>query len=65
MKARKGFKNGLEAAYKTAKDVEKVVIKPVGNAGLITVAECFPVAVKTAIHTYAAEAMPIVEGLLV
>jgi hypothetical protein len=39
MKARQSFKNRLDAARQTEKDIEKGVVKPTGKVGLIPIAE--------------------------
>jgi hypothetical protein len=39
MKARQSFKNRLDAARQTEKDIEKGVVKPTGTVGLIPIAE--------------------------
>ena len=76
-KARKSFKNRLEAARKTEDDVEKGVVKPTGKVGLIPIAEPYTDVVNNsdvlagnntvlAVNSdVLAEAIPVVEGVVV
>jgi ankyrin repeat protein len=62
MKAKSSsFKNRLDMARKTAEDVKTGTLKPQGKVGLVPI----PVARKAITHTNVAEAIPVVEGVLV
>ena len=77
MKSRQSFKNRLEAARKTEDDVEKGVVKPAGKVGLIPIAEPYTDVVNNpdvlagntnvlaVNNTVLAEAIPVVEGVVV